>query len=272
LMLKTNADRIDTGLDPLIISTNTTYLQILANLGCNDSRPDTACANGIGPQSGGNGEPGAWWKFLIAHELGHAFNGPGIFVNGRSSDDTLSYCRCDHVINGPEHCLQQSHASVYATGEAYAHFFSAKIWNNDSQGNGKFVYYKKFKNVDGSITYPPFGYEAFNPVKWMENHCSGGPNWTGLGTEWDWLTFLYNVSSRDRTDRTMSTDMVGIMQLACWDYPGCDGAKWSLPPGPNDQYNWSIVDSAAYWYGGSYQDPRYARFHLTGTSQGIAHN
>jgi len=272
LMLKTNDDRVAAGLDPLTTVTNS-YQQIMANLGCSDARPDTACPGLIGPQSGGNGEPGAWWKFLIAHELGHSFgqrmdvsnvHEPGEF-------DTLPYCRCDQVINGPEHCLQMLHGSGPASLEGAAHYFSTKIWNNDSQANAKFVYYKKFQNVDGTITYPPYGYEGFNPVKWMENHCSGGPNWTGMGTEWDWLTFRYNIASRDRTNRTMSTDVNGIMNRACLGYPGCD-SNWSLPPGQYDGYTESIVDAARNWYGGSYGDPRYQRFQQAGVNHGIAHN
>lgn len=163
-------------------------------------------------------DPNLWgWdhksKFIIGHEMGHyvqhrLFGSPSgqtaYCHNVPTGGNNL--CRCDHVLSPPDtfcsgvpvnqaHCLQSRENLTAALGEGFGHFFATALFNNPVGANGDaiFVYYKHFKRADSIVVAPPLTHNPIFLMTWMESHCSS--QMAGLGTEIDWMGFLYRVRS-----------------------------------------------------------------------------
>jgi hypothetical protein len=159
-------------------------------------------------------------------------------------------CGCRHVkaANG-EHCIQSIEHISMAHLEGFGHFFSSFIWNAPSQPNCRFNYYKEVLDVgadscrhrladgsrdqdacsdyaitnplDGTVTpaaisLPPITFDCDEAFKWRNNNrCAVDSSVepigkSTMGTELDWMAFLYAVSRQVGFNEVM-----GLHKAAC---------------------------------------------------------
>lgn len=167
--------------------------------------------------------------YTIGHELGHsmqlAANG-GPSHNGYSGP-TSGLCSCEHVNDGNRiHCLQSQHWQASAEVEGFAHFYAARIMN-DQGSTCRFTYYKNYRKL--TVWYPLLGPSFANiappaPVDCGKPFVGGyGSNktqgWVGSfcpqsnkSSEYDWLTFLWAVNgSAASSARSSMWDLYTIL-------------------------------------------------------------
>ena len=209
---------------------------------------------------GGYGD--AHWKFVIAHETGHMVQdrAMGFFSYNYNAAASERLCNCNYSTQwgNTSHCLQSREDSGGAQIEGFGHAFGSRVFNSPFEANGKFVYYKPFEFYPYAFLYPPVGRDAFATVHWMETYCLA----SARGTEFDWLTFEYNISSYDRSSPTALPQLFEIYKRACTGNPSvrCGGQN----------VQWETLRSAAQTHYGSI-DPRYLRFRDTGQDFGVDH-
>ena len=141
-------------------------------------------------------------KFLMGHEVGHAFekayqtarhgtmNGTGgsYFLNQEMQDPDCA--------SGAElHSLTSIEYTSAALNEGFAHFVSADSYNDHNQTDGRFTYYK------GYLGFPEFialeglpAFDAANPHRsnrFAERVCAVVPE--NAGTELDWMRFFWDL-------------------------------------------------------------------------------
>ena len=190
-------------------------------------------------------------KYIIGHEMGH-------FVQHRlfgSPSGQTSYChnvptggnnlcRCDHVLSPADtfctnvpvnqvHCFQSRENLTAALGEGFGHFFATTLFNNPTGADARFVYYKHFKRADLQVVAPPVWHDPMLMFRWMENYC--GAQMAGLGTEMDWMGFLYRVRSTTSTPYTY-TDLESVFEHS----QVCSGTCNS-----SDTVTWAKLQAAA---------------------------
>jgi hypothetical protein len=209
-------------------------------------------------------DKGSFWKFVVAHELGHCaqFFGAGEIIspNGNLYDDHDSHpmCRCDHVAQGygNAHCLQSREYFGAAEIEGFGHFFASRVFNNDQTwGAATFVYYKPFLPYEGApeeeYLWPPDGFTAYRPQEWLLHQCDS-PTPAGVGVEWDWLTFYYKLTARNQPNRLAPWQLDMIYRYACTGdiYAKC---YWEDPPWDTLANSASYLRSASILTQGQYQ-------------------
>jgi hypothetical protein len=291
-MLLLNKARLDASLDALLPNSATYW--IYANYAGPDPVMSYCGGDGnvyIGTQSGGGVFPGSWWKFIVGHEIGHCtqLRQMGYLTNGLGGSDYDDgnepappngkyVCRCDNVYSpdppyyiAKKHCLNSRELSRVAQYEGFAHFFATKVWNNDTQADATFVYYKRFQNSETSFTEPPMAKNGFDPIKWLETTPGTGTSppgcktpWSGLGVEFDWLTFFYNVTSRDSgraATRTTLPDLYNIYELAC----GGTCTNTTAPTGVQ------LYNAACTYFVSHSRLTAWYRFRDTMTAHGVFH-
>ncbi len=204
----------------------------------------------------------AHWKFVIAHETGHMVQhrGMGFFSYDYNDIASEPLCKCNYSTQwgNTVHCLQSREWSGGAQMEGFAHAFASRVFNSPFEANGTFVYYKPFEFWPGAFLYPPVGRNAFAMVHWMETHCLA----SARGTEFDWLTFEYNISSHNQSNPTDLPQLFDIYKRACTGNPSINCG------GQNVQ--WETLRLAAQTHYGA-ANPRYVRFRDTGMSYGVDH-
>ena len=205
-------------------------------------------------------------KFVALHEMGHvvamASDGPkpttydgddgpyrdtdpdnrcnGVLVSGVTNCTTIAQCPVDaykcvdgtcrwdgHVFNSREYIGA-------ANGEAFGHFISAATLNNRNQStnNGGFGEYREVPRSTlegpGSNWPAPFRTNITHDEKWMETECQPGANaFRHLGTEWDWLSFYWNLWTI--TPNNLDIDEISVIwgylsdnyNSACCNGPTC---------------------------------------------------
>jgi hypothetical protein len=147
-------------------------------------------------------------KFIVAHEFGHVLQfvaagnaaGEGYpIINGLPDA-----CECRHVtVANQLHCLQSLEQPGDVRKEGFAQFIAARTFNDVTDPNPTFVYYKEFlwpvcppgatcKPFNGAFSqFPPVAVSASKPALWRNRNCAGTPN---LATEFDWMNFYWNVT------------------------------------------------------------------------------
>jgi len=192
--------------------------RVFAGDGC--TRPDIptdSCASGsnlfVGPAPATPpGEPPqppqTQSKYTIAHEFGHVLQflaGGGGKQEGYPIINGLpDSCDCRHVtVANQLHCLQSLEQPGDVRVEGFAQFIAARTFNDVTDLNPTFVYYKEFltptcplgakcKEFNGQFSqYPPIPVSASRPALWRNRNCAGTP---GLATEFDWMNFYWNVT------------------------------------------------------------------------------
>lgn len=250
----------DLGLRPI------TY-EVHANQGCPSFGGYESCASGnelyLGPPSPEQIKYQPYHdnflKYVVAHEFGHILQESAMGLPHYDYDQNAAQtlCRCDHVVSANNlHCLQSRELTGAAQIEGFAQFFASRVFNSPAGSDCTFVYYKEFKNPDGSVSSPPLARDCKAHVHWMENYCLAA----NAGTEQDWMNFLYNVNTVS-ANRTMMNDLANIYVSAC----GGSLCNWS------DNAYWEQLRAAAQTYYGGPLDARYLHFVNTASSTGVNH-
>lgn len=177
------------------------------------SQPGSGCASGSSIWLGNNnsGLAVAFYKTVTTHELGHRSMRSlfGVPNNNYAIDATQASCRCDHVTSSNNlHCLQGRSVVTAAQVEGWGQYFAAKTFNDASQSNCTFAYYKEFREDNGAVVAPPMAKSCFNQVRWLNNHCST----LDRGTEFDWMNFYWRL---DAKDGWLPGDFAAVYQRAC---------------------------------------------------------
>lgn len=288
-------------------------LPIFTNTGCQFEPPTVpstivdSCASSGRVLINGNGDgvecPGAgcnsddlsesYVKSIVAHEIGHvvqSWNGgnplsPSGYMPASSAGDPL--VRCDHVVgaNGL-HCLQSWELSPAAQGEGYAQFFASKTWNNPTQNDCNFAYYKEVLYPScipgaagcaqqvGSSNYvnaTPVPVSCKNTIRWRNHHAAdltqnaanelnadGTIRYGYIGTEWDWMTFYYNLN-RDTTSPWTINNLGTLYTTACGGWCGLN---------KDDAFDFRRLDAAALSMYGA-QDPKYLNLVFNSKQSGV---
>lgn len=213
---------------------------------CNDARVTkrTSCRSGgrLLLEPDGANISGTRFKYVVAHEFGHFiqgnaqglmaqdYNAPGLSGRG-------ARCECA-VVPGDEnlHCLQSLEEPNAAQIEGFAQYYAAKVWNDDTQNDCTFVYYKNFGDTtcwpgvtdcvndaaSGLINNkPPMPVSCVQPVRWRNTNCLGASPSDALlasGTEFDWLEFLYGIGQNATpAARWSMQDVFNAYVVACGD-------------------------------------------------------
>jgi hypothetical protein len=214
------------------------------------------------------------WKMILAHEIGHQIQGHAIgpgdlgasyefCSGGRCINDPPGIatesplCSCNHVrASNAVHCLQSIERTGGAQREGFAQFFAARVWNDNSESDCSFVYYKEFLDdtcvadpqdplgscpdipTGGAVLRsPPLRVDCAAPQKWRNRHCNAA-EYADMTTELDWLGFLYNLNVlAPEATRVPMTDIWKIYRNTC------------VPPGtpPNPDPPPCTVDIPFHW-------------------------
>jgi len=248
--------------------------ELVTNENCNDTTD--ACGGYprtyIGTARKPDGTALIRWRFIVAHELGHATAARAktlIPVSYDDDDTAHGLCRCTHVTGlASSHCLQSRERSSDAQDEGYAHAFATRVFNSTTQANGNIRYFKEFKETDGGVTPPTMTKDAYNAARWHETRCG---TLVEHGVEWDWLTFFFKVSNTNGTSAaTTFAKLQEIYLLACdAGSAGCyslfaDRPRWNNSE-PVDPEIVSLKQAAAE----ALTSAQYLRFKSTGENWGV---
>lgn len=199
------------------------------------------------------------FKFVVAHEFGHAVQAMGTVGLMRADYDNSpsrtnsGACGCgfvDDAANDGSHCLQSKNKYGIATNEGFAHYFASTVWNSDDPASCTFVYYKNFK--EGNVVLrPPVVRSCAARVKWMQNNCAEALR----GVEWDWMNFQRAVQVS--TSPTPLDELLDIYTRSCGG-TSCFGVERGFP---------QLAVAADQKYG--FLDPRALEFRSQGSNYGV---
>lgn len=154
-------------------------------------------------------------------------------------------CGCQHVLAGPPgHCLQSIERAERSHTEGFGQFFASLIWNSPGHASCRFNYYKEFLDLGadscrvrrpdgtpdplackpyaldaattGTVSLPPMTVNCSTPHKWRnQNRCSVDSSSepiqkATMGTEMDWMTFLFDVNRQ-----LGFTELMNLHRAAC---------------------------------------------------------
>ncbi|AKV04302.1 hypothetical protein AKJ09_10965 [Labilithrix luteola] len=235
------------------------------------------CPNDGAPANENN----AYYKFVIAHELGHyvereshgTIPSPPDWTNPYAVSDSGANiplgCNCSFVVPAGNrlHCLQSQEVYSMGSVEGFGQFFATRMWNDPAAAAPRFQYYKHFREPTGTVL-PPGG-KIVNvrqtPIKWSDTYCPATAD--GRSTEYDFLGFYWSINTAPSAERTPLDHLFAIMKLV-EDNPS-DARIWNGTLVENAG-SWAIYDKAARDHYGP-GDPRYDRFRLDGPKFGINH-
>jgi hypothetical protein len=249
---------------------------VTTNLGCPENFPGTdACyhASTDEVRTGTTviaGSNGAYWKYMIGHEIGHYVQDRAMGFPDRDLDSDVSsepLCTCDHydtTWGNRIHCMQSRETSGGAQVEGFAHAFALRTFNRTNQFDPVMVYYKPVKwNATSNPMLPPMALDGWgaSPGPWMRPRCAEA----GKGVEWDWMVYFYRVSTESQSNHTKFQDLFNIYRRAC----GTASQPRNCIEGINNITWEHLIVSARAYYGGSLTDPRFTRFLNLGSTTGV---
>lgn len=172
------------------------------------------CNNGTGACSAGGdvflNTSGNASRFVIVHEMGHAL---GYFASDASTsvgDYTANSGICYTASASPRvHEMNSKEWQSSAIKEGWAHFYAAVAFNELTETDCGFVYYKS-QNYDLDLSIesadphaisceagPIFTLSSVDAKAYMEDWCDG--TWTNRGVELDWLRFWWDFLQEEST-------------------------------------------------------------------------
>jgi hypothetical protein len=167
-------------------------------------------------------------KFVMMHEFGHFIfselaGGLNITYEFNGLPDlpgAPELCTCAHVTSSNKaHCMQSLEVPSGAQDEGFAHYYAGLVWNDQSQQDCSFAYYKEFKKPDGVVEPTPVRIDCASPTRWRNTRCVNSPATieyalADMGTELDWLGFYWNVTTKT-SEKVPITDLLSIYRVAC---------------------------------------------------------
>lgn len=186
-------------------------------------------------------------KYIIAHELGHQVAARVNYV-GNGGVCAQDSCAADNDYSAPangcyyncgpqcdKHSFAQQEYASSAFWEGLAHYWAAVAFNNTTEADCSFVYYKDTDwNLDGLIEIDSTGLQETAPFAvscasgptlapsadylgdWCDDGttpCGPAPNGNcdNRGTEFDWLRFFWDM---DENGGVLTTDLFRIVDEA----------------------------------------------------------
>lgn len=124
------------------------------------------------------------WKFLISHEIGHAWQllNQGVF----EPDCSMELADAEESVCTPTETgyhLRSLEFSCIGAREGMAHFYATSVWNSPASDTAVFTWFLNPEDVEGN--------DAGTSGGRLYNTCST-PNKCGRGTVQDWLRFYWD--------------------------------------------------------------------------------
>jgi hypothetical protein len=203
-------------------------------------------------------------KFKAGHEIGHAIahqsssQGPMPTSYKATNSASIFHPSAWACQTGEDtHALHSREFIGAAQGEGFAHFVGATLFN-DRETDGWFGYYKTARLDNSNSEAPVYWVDVTDDKQHLHTYCAPS-GWTGVGTEWDWLNFFWNIwtigdykwSVPDMYtiwSGTSSTTKCCLTPTNCVNpNPGCQsgweyapfGKKWSSLQTTVDNSGWS---------------------------------
>jgi hypothetical protein len=191
-----------------------------------DGRHYIKLGNGTVDGEGNPATPSTKFKFIVTHELGHAIAAIYYGNHDDAQDGGEPSVSLSHD-EGPNACGTQDQPDAdppkygYSISskewnsvgfrEGFAHFISAKIWNN-KETEATFTWFAEAHDLER------YNFGASNNAGGrLENQCCVGggcsDSWAGAGTNEDWVRFLwdwYTNTSDSCPDRPTKLDMLKL--------------------------------------------------------------
>jgi hypothetical protein len=186
-----------------------------------EGRHNLKLGNGTEDEDGNPTTPSTKYKFIVTHELGHAiaaiyYGNHDDAVDGGEPAVSLShsvgpnYCGTQDE-DGPSYSISSKEWNSLCFREGFAHFVSAKIWNN-KETEGTFTWFAQAHDLERYN----FG-AANNSGGRMENQCcffgDCSDSWANAGTNEDWVRFFwdwYTNTSDSCPNRPAKLDMLKL--------------------------------------------------------------
>lgn len=133
---------------------------------------------------------------------------------------------------------------------------AARAWNDASQNDCSFNYYKEFYLGPNNVVGPPYQIDCRNAVLWRDNNCFKADR----GTEYDWLQFFWNLNTVG-SDKLSFDDIEAVFDTACGGT--CSTGSYEVT------VTWPLLRQGALDHYGSIQDPRFLYFEQSGDLFGV---
>jgi hypothetical protein len=137
-------------------------------------------------------------KFKAGHEIGHAIahqsssQGPMPTSYKATNSASIFHPSAWACQTGEDtHALHSREFIGAAQGEGFSHFVATTLFNN-RETNGYFGYYKTARLDNSNSEAPVYWVDVTANKQHLHNFCAPS-GWTGVGTEWDWLNFFWNI-------------------------------------------------------------------------------
>jgi hypothetical protein len=156
--------------------------------------------------------------------------------------DQAPFCSCKYVTSANGlHCLNSIERGGSAQAEGFGQFFASRVWNHQNESDCAFAYYKEFidhacrgsdcTSVDaagtaGFVTPPPVHIDCGAVAKWRNRNC---PLDSTMGTELDWLGFLYSLNATGSLRAPMA-EIFNIYRQTCLPPPATGAPANPNPP------------------------------------------
>ncbi len=192
-----------------------------SNSNITDGRHYIKLGNGNVDSDGDPSTPSTKFKFIVTHELGHAIAAIYYGDHDDADDGSEPNVNLNNFIL-PDACfdlnvpvggysIATKEWNSVGFREGFAHFISAKIWNN-KETEGTFTWFAQAHDLERYN----FG-ASNNSGGRLENQCCVGGGcaevWAGAGTNEDWVRFLwdwYTNTSNSCPDRPTKLDMLKL--------------------------------------------------------------
>lgn len=189
-----------------------------SNSNITDGRHYIKLGNGNVDSDGDPSTPSTKFKFIVTHELGHAiaaiyYGNHDDAVDGGEPNVSLSHNVGPNACgtSSPSYSISSKEWNSVGFREGFAHFISAKIWNN-KETEGTFTWFAQAHDLERYN----FG-ASNNSGGRMENQCCVGggcaASWAGASTNEDWVRFLwdwYTNTSNSCSARPAKLDMLKL--------------------------------------------------------------
>ena len=130
------------------------------------------------------------------------------------------------------HCFQSREYIGGASGETFANFIAATLFNAREE-DAWLGYYKKIYHSSTWTEYPTVWKNLGDQRKWMEDYCKpASSDFGGLGAEWDWAQFFWQLWAHPNTGRFDMSDVFTVWQdtsdtvLCCNSTSNCWSTTW----------------------------------------------